>query len=217
MPAMISVSAEVPQAQIDAFAKACDRYRTELGNTQVQAIRRGTIALIKSLRARTAKAKKQAPMSDVKKYDGPGPHYITPKGKKQKSLHRYSVRRRAEQDERFYAVPAENKTAARKRSGQYTKWGLARKSWGWFMQSLFHRANPESQNPRAVIRDGVTEGRFDVRTGENPRVEVLIVNKLKYIRRAVPNGAVEEAVESATRSINAQIDKGLAKARKELE
>jgi hypothetical protein len=43
------------------------------------------------------------------------------------------------------------------------------------------------------------------------------VNKLNYINDILPGHAVEAAMISATRSINAQIDNGFAKARKELK
>ena len=56
----------------------------------------------------------------------------------------------------------------------------------------------------------------EVVTGPNPRVEVLIVNKLDYIREAFPEAALSEAMVAATNSINKQIDAGLAKARREL-
>ena len=55
--AILDISASVPEETIRDFARACDRYRDELGNSQAVAIRRGTIALVKGLRARTAKAK----------------------------------------------------------------------------------------------------------------------------------------------------------------
>ena len=77
MAAILDIAANVPEATVRDFTRACDRYRDELGNTQAAAIRRGTIALIKGLRARTAKAKKQAPLKDVTKYDGPAETYFT--------------------------------------------------------------------------------------------------------------------------------------------
>jgi hypothetical protein len=86
------------------------------------------------------------------------------------------------------------------------------------MQSLFNRANPENGNPKAKIDDrmvGCTPFR-EIVTGGNRRVEVVLVNKLDYIREIVPDSALSEAMESATRSITAQIDAGHAKARKEL-
>ena len=63
----------------------------------------------------------------------------------------------------------------------------------------------------------MTEGYLrEIVTGTNPRVEVLIVNKRDYIREALPEAALSDAMAAATRYIDGQIDKGLAKARKEL-
>ena len=217
MAAILDIAATVPEATIRDFTRACDRYRDELGNSQAVAIRRGTIALVRGLRARTTKAKRQAPLKDVTKYDGPGPHSITPKGKGQKSQHRWAIRRRGGQDEKTYIKPAETRSEARKRFAQYTRWGLARHSWGWFMKALFRRGELTGGNPKTKIDDRMAEGHIrEVVTGTNPRVEVLIVNKLDYIREALPEAALSDAMAAATRYIDGQIDKGLAKARKEL-
>ena len=218
MAAILDIAANVPEATVRDFTRACDRYRDELGNTQAAAIRRGTIALIKGLRARTAKAKRQAPLKDVTRYDGPGPKYITPKGKKQKPQPRWAIRRRGGQDAKTYVKPAATRAEARRKGGQYTRWGLAKHSWGWFMKALFKRAEQTGGNPKTKIDDRMAEGHIrEIVTGTNPRVEVLIVNKLDYIREALPEAALTDAMAAATRYIDGQIDKGLAKARKELD
>ena len=218
MAAILDIAANVPEATVRDFTRACDRYRDELGNTQAAAIRRGTIALIKGLRARTAKAKRQAPLKDVTRYDGPGPKYITPKGKKQKLLPRWAIRRRGGQDAKTYVKPAETRAEARRKGGQYTRWGLAKHSWGWFMKALFKRAEQTGGNPKTKIEPRMAEGYLrEIVTGTSPRVEVLIVNKLDYIREALPEAALTDAMTAATRYIDGQIDKGLAKARKELD
>ena len=217
MAAILDISASVPASTVGDFTRACDRYRDELGNTQAVAIRRGTIALIKSLRARTAKAKKQAPLKDVTRYAGPGPKYVTPKGKNQKPQPRWAIKRRGGTDVRTYVKPAATRAEARQKFAQYTRWGLAKHSWGWFMKSLFRRAEQTGGNPKTKIDDRMAEGHIrEVVTGPNPRVEVLIVNKLDYIREALPEAALSESMAAATRSINTQINDGLAKARKEL-
>ena len=216
--AILDISASVPEATIRDFTRACDRYRDELGNSQAVAIRRGTIALVKGLRARTAKAKRQAPLKDVTRYDGPGPKYITPKGKKQKPMPRWALRRRGGQDAKTYVKPAKTRAEARRKGGQYTRWGLAKHSWGWFMKALFKRAEQTGGNPRTKIEPRMAEGYLrEIVTGTILRVEVLIVNKLDYISEALPEAALTDAMAAATRYIDGQIDKGLAKARKELD
>ena len=217
MAAILDISASVPASTVGDFTRACNRYRDEVGNSQSVAIRRGTVALIKSLRARTAKAKKQAPLKDVSRYDGPGPKYITPPGKNQKPQPRWAIRRRGGADARTYVKHASSRAEARQKFAQYTRCGLAKHSWGWFMKSLFRRAEQTGGNPKTKIDDRMAEGYLrEVVTGPNPRVEVLIVNKLDYIREALPEAALSEAMVAATNSINKQIDAGLAKARREL-
>ena len=217
MAAILDISASVPEATIRDFTRACDRYRDELGNSQAVAIRRGTIALVRGLRARTTRAKRQAPLKDVTRYDGPGPHYITPKGKRQKAQHRWAIKRRGGQDAKTYVKPAETRAEARRRFAQYTRWGLARHSWGWFMKALFKRGELTGGNPKTKVDGRMAEGYLrEVVTGPNPRVEVLIVNKLDYIREALPEAALSDAMAAATRYIDGQINNGLAKARKEL-
>ena len=225
MAVVLDISASVPEATIRDFARACNRYRDELGNSQAVAIRRGTIALIKSLRTRTPKAKKQMSLQNVRRADPSITYsYYTPKGKR-KSFPRWLIVRHGGKKVYYkpsglkdFITPVKNKSEARRRWGQHTRWGLARKSWGWFMHALFNRANPESANPKAKIDSRMVDGHplREVVTGPNRRVEVLIVNKLDYMRDILPNGALEEAMRAATRSINTQIDEGHAKARKEM-
>lgn len=216
MDAAFSISMRVPQDTIRDFGRACNRYRDELGNSQKVAIRRGTIALIRGLRARTAKSKRQAPLRDITRYDGPGPHYITPKGRNQKAQHRWAIRRHGGDRETTYVKPADTRADARRLYGQYTQWGLAKHSWGWFMHALFRRAEQTGGNPKTKIDPRMVEGYIRETSGDRSGVEVLIVNRLDYIRAALPETALASAMAAATRYIDGQIDKGLAKARKEL-
>jgi hypothetical protein len=215
--AAINVSVEVPAQAIEEFGRACNRYRDELGNRQAVAVRRGTIALVKSLRARTRKAKKVAPAQHIIRSEKP--RYLTPKGHNQKPQRAWNVRRRVGSErEKTYLRAAASKAEARRNFAKYTRWGLARQSWGWFLQALFSRAMPSEGNPKAKVDSRMANGYLrEVVSGKNPRVEVLIVNKLDYIRDALPAHALEESMRAATNSINKQIDAGLAKARKEME
>lgn len=227
MAVILDISASVHESTIKEFLKACDRYRDKLGNTQAVAMRRGIINLIKSFRHQTPKAKKLAPVSHIHRTSpADGVAYITPKGHKQKPMPRWVVVRRGGPDKRVYIKPYKPKNGdapvttrgeARRKWGQYTRWGLAKKSWGWFMHALFNRANPEHANPKAKVDGRMTEGFLrEIVTGGKPRVECLIVNKLDYIRDILPSYAIEGAMLKAIKSITAQIDEGHAKARKEL-
>lgn len=224
MAVILDISASVPEATIRDFARACNRYRDELGNSQKVAMRRGTIALIKSLRALTPRAKKQLPLRNIRRADPSETYsYYTPKGKK-KAFPRWLIVRR--NGKAYYKpsvtkdffTPVKSRSEARKKWGQIKRWGLAKKSWGWFMQALFNRSNPESKNPDAKIDRRMVDCKpiRVVGFGENTRIEVVITNKLKFMSDILPSGALNEAMQSATNSINEQINKGMAKARKEL-
>lgn len=221
---MLDISANVHQSTIRNFVKACDRYRDELGNSQAVAIRRGVIHLVRSLRKLTPRAKKQLPAGNIRRARPDETiSYVTPKGKK-KPLPRWIIVRKG--GKRIYIkpthpreneVPVKSRAEARRRWGQNVRWGLAKKSWGWFMQALFNKSNPETGNPKATIDNRMTEGYYrEVVTGSNQRVEALLVNKLNFISTILPSHMVEGAMLSATKSINAQFEKGHAKARKEL-
>lgn len=218
MAAILDISASVPEATIRDFARACNRYRDELGNSQVVAIRRGTIALIRGLRARTAKAKEMVPPRDVMKYEGDGPKYITPRGHKQTSVRRWTViRKRGTPREAKRTAVTPSKTEARRMKGTIEQRGLARQSWGWFMALLFGRQSPKDMRKMRKADKRLVEGwRKEVVTGSNPRIEITMINRLGYICEALPEAALSEAMSAATRYIDGQIDKGLAKARKEL-
>ena len=208
---MLEINAEIPKETIKAFEDAFTRYRTELGNGMGTAIRRGVISFITKVRSRTLKAKEKIPAKAVTRYDGDGPKYITPKGKRQEPQPRWIVRRRDQSKRNTYVKHAKGittATAARDRFGRIRRWGLARTSWGLFMTHLFGKANPEGKNPEAKIRDGLTSGYFhEFVTGSNPRVEALLVNSLGYITDATSDAAIAEAMQKATAQINGYINK----------
>lgn len=217
MAMMLDIAAEVPQRELDDFSRACARYRDELGNRQSVAIRRGVLNLLKSLRARTARAAKTAPASHVTR--NASPRYLTPKGHKQKSQKAWAIRRRVGSDrERTYVHAADSRAEARRRFAAYTRFGLARKSWGLVMKCIFNRAIPTEGNPKAKVDSRMGDGFIrESGTKESPRVEVYVHNRLDYIRSALPDAALADSLRAATNSINKQIDAGLARARKELE
>ena len=199
---------------VQGLVKAMDKYRDEVGGRQVVVVRKCTIALLKSIRAQTARSAKVAPARDVTKYDGPSVHYIRPKGKGQVAQHRYRIRRRGGEDERIYVNAADSKTDARQRFGKYTRWGLAKKSWGLAMAALFKRSEPSGGNTKAKVNPSLIQTRLDeIPTGPNPRIEVEVVNKLGYITSATPESVVGPAITAATNSINWQIQKALDKAK----
>ena len=247
MAEFFTVSATVPQKELDAFSAACRRFHTELGNSQKVAVRRGVLTLIRSLRARTLEAPKKSRSREfkVERYTGDGPRYVTNPRTGSKAthgrsnglvLHRWTLTRRLntpEQNTHHYFAYAHLKHnsrgkivkdfAAERREIAYyhtgiKNFGLAKKSWGWFTHEFFGRGLDDGRNPKAKIRQDMVDGHFTTRkSGEVEMVDVLIYNKLKYIADAMKPGAVEEAMRTATKTINERIDRGFAKARKELD
>lgn len=210
---MLEINADIPQETVKAFEDAFTRYQTDLGNSQATAVRRGVVAFITKVRSRTLKAKEKIPAKAVTRYDGDGPKYITPKGKRQEPQPRWTVRRRDQSKSNTYVKHAKGittATAAREKFGKIRRWGLARTSWGLFMTHLFGRANPEGKNPEAKVRDGLTSGYLrEYVTGSNPRVEALLVNSLGYITEATSDAALSEAMQKATNQINGYINNRL--------
>lgn len=246
MAEIFTVSADVSRRDLDAFSAACLRFRTELGNSQKVAVRRGVLTLIRALRARTREAPKRARASEyrVLRYDGPGPRYVTnPRsgggathgkgnglvlhrwtlvrraGTPKENVHDYFARARLRHNSRGMIVKdfaAERREVAVLHTVIRFR-GLAKKSWGWFMKKFFGRPAGDDGNASAKVRPDMVEGRFEARrTGDAEAVDVLILNKLEYIADAMKPGAVEEAMRVATKTINDRIDNGFAKARKEL-
>ena len=107
---------------------------------------------------------------------------------------------------------------ARHRFGGIRQWGLAKKSWGWFMKSLFGKS-AQDENPKALIKPSVVDGGINefretlpdgtVDASAPIRCDIDIVNRLEYIRKAMPPGTLAVAVQKATNSINHKIGEGL--------
>ena len=115
------------------------------------------------------------------------------------------------------ATPARLREA-RQNFGRVRQWGLAKKSWGWFMKSLFGKST-QDENPKAVLKSGMVDGGIrefretlpdgTVDSSAPIRCEIDIVNSLNYIRKAMPPGVLAIAVQKATNSINRKISDGL--------
>lgn len=223
MEPALDISAEIPKATVRGFVAAFTRYKDDLGNSQANAIRRGTIALIKSLRARTPATKKRIPRRAVQKGFVYGFNKGAGKSRQQRyfrvnghEYHWFEVNRlTADGRETKYYLGDSAAEVWRERGGIYRN-KLAKKSWGHFMQLLFGRAAP-NDNPNAKVTEKMAHGYIrEIVTGNQPRVDVLIVNELDYITKALTPDQLDDAMRAATNYINGQIDKGIAKAGKEL-
>lgn len=98
--------------------------------------------------------------------------------------------------------------------------GLARRTWGWMMWRLFNIPddgkfkNQKFQISHRHCEAHINEVREPLPDGtislEAPlKCDITLINRLRYIRNALPSHAVAQAIESARRSITAKIDRGL--------
>jgi hypothetical protein len=185
--------------------------------SQRVAVRRCTVALIKSLRARTKTAKKRRPMKAFAKYTGNGPHYITPKSGLFKGvpLHRWTMEGYKRHQPHTFIYAAEDRRDAWQRHGKIKRYGLAKRSWGWFMKALFNRTEGGDNGGRLKIDGRMVEGGLrEIVTGSNPRVEVRIVNKMDYISEALSDADLSAAVSAANDSLLWQLNKAIERAKK---
>lgn len=220
----VFMGCDVPEADVRAFVDALGRYQRETRRDMKSAVRSATLDLLRSLRARTRKAKKFVGRDEVRKSDLP-PKWIA-RGHAGRPLRRMQIARwsRGERwlDHRYvyggelergprggWAVrpfsEAHMRREARRVYGRIRGWGLAKKSWGWFMASLFGRSSP-SDNPDARITPGMVDREM---TETETDIAIEIVNRLDYIRKAMQPGAVAEAVRAASNLINKKISAGL--------
>jgi len=237
MPAAIAFECEASERGIADFIKALSRYQRETQRDMRSALRSATIDLIRSLRARTRRSRKFIERMEISKSYMP-PKWIK-RGHSGKPLRRMQLIRwgrgtnwldhryvyggeyvmgpRGGQRVRPFSE-AQMRKEAQRNYGQIRNWGLARKSWGWFMKSLF-RKSMQDENPRALIRPGMVDGGITEKRDMLPdgtidlqapiRCDIDIVNKLEYIRDAMPPGVFAIALQKATNLINKKIESGL--------
>lgn len=237
MPAAIAFECEVSERGIADFIKALSRYQRETQRDMRSALRSVTIDLIRSLRARTRRSRKFIDRMEISK------SYLPPKwikrGHSGRPLRRMQLIRWGNGtnwlDHRYVYggeyvrgpkggqrvrpfSEAQMRREAQRNYGQIRNWGLAKKSWGWFMKSLFH-ASMQDENPKALIKPGMVDGGIQEFREVLPdgtvdrmapvRCDIDIVNRLEYIRKAMPPGVFAIAVQKATNLINHKINAGL--------
>ena len=241
MPAAIQFECEVSARGVADFVKALADYQKKTQRDMRGALRSATIDLVKSLRAQTRKAPKMVPREDVR-WGESDPKYITgtknkgvlyrrvvltrwAHGTRRDKVHWQEVQTKYRSrktkkgiSESWSEATAAMLREARQRFGKVRQWGLAKKSWGWFMHALFgsitQDENPKAKLDKRMVEGGMVEKREPLPDGtidlQAPiQCEITIINKLDYIRKALPPGALPLAVQRATNSIRHKIDSGL--------
>ena len=192
-----------------AFDAQVARFRDVLGNTPGEAIRRGTIALCRSLQASTKTAPRRRAVN-------PDPRDRRRKNRLADGQRRFIIRRldtRTGQPDPLYITAPDLARAKLHPAAQIRRHGLARASWGWAMQQLFSErsgARPGLVQPAGALR---VSKRIDTAGGYS---EVFIENRLHYISAALAGGrgpAVATAMARATATMRTRIDRELAKAK----
>ena len=101
---------------------------------------------------------------------------------------------------------------ARDEWGKVWNWGLAKQTWGWFMWRLFNIPdagglnNPRNKITGRHVEGGIIETREPLPDGtidlQAPiKCDVTIINKLRYIRKALAPGALTQAIEQARKNL----------------
>lgn len=157
-------------ADVVAFQRSLAELRRKSGGSMKVAIRRGTIALIKSLRDKkegTKESPKVVPRGNVRLGES-DPKYITVENTERRRVVIRKFNRARQLKNNVFFIPlrtkrkasrknlglmgkqtvytsTEDKTAmlreARQKHGQIYNTGLARATWGWFMHALFDKVD----------------------------------------------------------------------------
>lgn len=248
----ISLNCYIPKESLAKFNRAVDDYQKRIGRSDKAMLRSSTIDFIKSVRKLTTISKKFVPRSDIRKGDEL-PKYITgSKGKhKGELLRRMVVKRwrKGGQVDVVAWVPAQSKyvrrmgmrygnyqgivkkvqdkaslvNLARARKGKIEKQGLAKKSWGWFMQAFFNKSieSEATDNPNLKIERGRmvdcahNETYYAGRKGKSylAAESYTLINKLNYIREAMPMGGFNDAMRAATKGLVYKMQNALRSSR----
>lgn len=205
-----------------AFTDALARYGKETKRDMRGAVRSATVDLVRSLRKRTRKAPKKVAREDVR-FGESDPKYLTgtkggvkfrrvvvtrwSHGRRKGHVHWQPVAAKTRQRRGRSAVAesrAQTLRGARERFGGIRQWGLARKSWGWFMHALF-RKSAKDENPNARLGPCVVEKELVERDG---KISITMANRLSYVRKALQPGALSASLRAAANSISKKIAAG---------
>lgn len=200
----IQINGKDVTAECKGLIEVMQELQSVTGQSQKTILRKATIDLLKSIRKRTATAKKRVPRKDVKKYEGDGPKWITKKGV---TLRRFTVLRRAPSEDSYaFTKTAKNQSIAWQKGGKIGRAGIAKRSWGHIMALLFRQGNPDDGNQKAEIKPGMVF--VDMRDTKT-KTEIEIINYLRHITAATPESAVSGAISAATKSISDKVERAI--------
>lgn len=208
-----SIQLKFDPADVAALQAQMERRVRILGDSPADAVRIGTIALLRSMQASTKVAPRRRKVTR---------EYLTVvntstgKSRRRRIKHSYVAEGLDTRTGSPMRIPirawslAEAKMHPRAR---IKRWGLAKASWGWAMQQLFGGsiggARADLPRPASAIE---TSKMIDRVTGY---AEAIITNRLGYISRALSGGrgpAVSTAMARAAATMRSRIDQAVKRA-----
>lgn len=222
---MIATSIEIDRAAVASLDGILRQAEKESPRKCAAETRRAAIYICQSLRARTKVAKKTIrayPSEYAANLSTLWPPYIRSNSAHHRLLRRWQLARKlgtpAESVHHYYVYTdrhrvkgkmvggsiAREKAELLRLHGKISRYGLAKKSWGWVMKGIsqggagdlsWKKTRGERRDPRKYV-----EGLF-MQSMETKVSRAEIHNKLDYILSALPPGTLEEAIGAAVRKL----------------
>ena len=226
---MLDITAQIEAAALARVQKLLDDVAKKTPQRLATETRRAALYICKSLKARTKKAPKRIPPKERAAYlSVVPPKYIHSNKAGRPLLRRWTfVRKRGTPDvyaKHYYVYTsahrakngrmvgknnAKEMSELIKKHGGIRRHGLAKKSWGWVAKEIYaassmgdlswKRTKGERRDPRQYVKGEhkpTASGAF-----------ARILNRLDYIRAALKPGALAEAINAATNSLEHNIRK----------
>lgn len=228
---MVDVSCTIDRAAIARLDGILMRVQREAPQSLATETRRAAVYICQSLRARTKKAPKRAPQSEMLAIPSPvPPRYIH--SRDGRLLRRWQLTRKVGTSDQYTRQHFVYTNAHRGKSGKMvgksasaerrelfryhggiSRAGLAKKSWGWIMRELHNgadadvswkRTKGERRDPRQYVK-----GMFARLAGG---AAAQIRNALDYIMDALHPGALPEAMDAASKRLEHNIERSIERA-----
>lgn len=231
---MVDVSCEIDRAAVARLDDLFARIERETPQRLAAETRRAAIYICTSLRARTKKAPKRAPLREMLAVPSPiPPRYVHSNSAGHRLLRRWQLTRKvgtpAEYVKQHYVYtkahrgrdgrmvgksPASERRELFRLHGGISRAGLAKMSWGWLMKQIYggasagdiswKRTKGERRDPRRYVT-GLFERAANGATA-------VIRNGLDYILDALPAGALAAAMDAASKRLEHNIMKNIERA-----
>lgn len=228
---MLDVSVEIDQAAVSRLSDLLTRIAGECPRRLVAETRRAALYICQSLKSRTRVAPKRIPAREYAvNISAVPPKYIHSNSAHRKLLRRWTLVRKIGTPDAYakhYYVYTDrqrgkkgrmvggNKAAEKKelilQHGGIPRAGLAKRSWGWIAQKIYNgegmgdlswkRTRGERRDPRQAV-NGIFTALADGATA-------TISNRLDYALDSLKPGALAEAITSATKRLEYNIQNHL--------